>query len=53
LVVDVEETEAKNDCAGEVHHIFNRPTETTLRRMVGWLMNDNESEKTCKGTVIA
>jgi hypothetical protein len=29
LVMDLEETEATNDCAGESEQQFNRPTELT------------------------
>jgi hypothetical protein len=29
--MDLEETEARNDCAGEGQHQFNRPTELWLR----------------------
>jgi hypothetical protein len=30
LAMDLEETEAKTDCAGEVQQQFNRPTELVL-----------------------
>jgi hypothetical protein len=34
--MDVEETEAKNDCAGEGQQQFNRPTDQSQVGVGGW-----------------